>query len=119
MRGNPCYNQGLGWVWVAYPGSVSAGVCRESWDERKKDRGMKGGGGGGGRRKRELLFPLPLLPFFFFCFPTSFRATVSLSKGVFDERTTGSETISLLILLDATKYMPSFFTITEAICPKF
>ena len=32
------------------------------------------------------------------------------SKGVFEERTTGSEAISLLICLDATKFiLPSFF----------
>ena len=78
MRGNPCYNQGLGWVWVAYPGSVSAGVCRESWDERKKDRGMKGGGGGGEKKKKRASFPPTPSSIFFFLLSFQFSRNSEL-----------------------------------------
>ena len=114
MGGNPRLQSRVR-VWVACPASVSAGVRQKKLGQEKK-RGMKGEGE---KRKRSSFSPLPLLSFFF-CSPFNFRAIVSLSKRVFEERTTGSEAISLLICLDATKFMlPSFFTLTEAICPKF
>ena len=115
MGGNPRLQSRVR-VWVACPASVSAGVRQKKLGQEKK-RGMKGEGE---KRKRSSFLPPPTSFIFFFCSPFNFRAIVSLSKGVFEERTTGSEAISLLICLDATKFMlPSFFTLTEAICPKF
>ena len=101
-------------------GSLPSKRFRGSSSKKVGTREKKRNEGGGGEEK-EIFFPPPS-PFFhfFFCSPFNFRAIVSLSKRVFEERTTGSEAISLLICLDATKFiLPSFFTLTEAICPKF
>ena len=100
-------------------GSLPSKRFRGSSSKKVGTREKKRNEGGGGEEK-EIFFLPPPPSFIFFCSPFNFRAIVSLSKRVFEERTTGSEAISLLICLDATKFMlPSFFTLTEAICPKF
>ena len=87
------------------------GSSSKQLGQEKKNRNE-----GGGEEEKDSLFspPTPTPSSFFFALLPTF------AQGVFEERTTGSEAISLVICLDATKFiLPSFFTLTEAICPKF
>ena len=61
-----------------------------------------------------------LIIFFSICCCSYLRLKGSLSKGVFERRTsTGSEVFFIFKPLDATKFVfPSVFTIIETICPK-
>ena len=113
MRGNPRYSQRLG------NGQPAQQAFAGEFVEKVGTRGKKRNERGGGEEKQSFFPPAPP-SFIFFCSPSNFRAIVSFSKGVFEEQTTGSEAISLLICLDTTKFiLPSFFTLTEAICRKF
>ena len=79
---------------------------------QEKERYMKGERKERKERKTAYFLPLPLLPFFFLL---SFQ----LSRNS-EERTTGSEAISLLIYLHATKFiLPSFLLLQRRFARNF
>ena len=95
-----------------------AGYPNKNSNYRKKQKAHAA------RWKEEKGFLLPLVPLpvapgalSFSFFPASYDTKESLSKGVFERRTsTGSEAFSLLTCLDDIKFVfLSFFTVIEAI----